>query len=443
MSVTQALAKEILSTSFEDVPRPAINRLKRLFVDHVGITYMGHRATGQALTAYAKEVSGRPEALLIGTKDRVSCEIAAAVNAQVCRNTDFEDSGPGLHPGPLITHTAHAVAQRVGCSGKDMLTAMAIGHDLNCRFFAASKAGPDIRHNNMVAAAIAARLLGFDQEQVGRALSVAWEFPIKSINYTGPKVDKRITALGMGNIFSVRAGLQAALMTAHGFESVPDEIDQMGDQYDLDKLVDHSARFEETQRNLFLKPWPTSHMCHMVVQSIEELVDENDLQPDDIISIKAGLPNVYLMPHQNNPHPARYWEAIYSTAWAFAMAVHRVPSGPDWFTDERIADAVCHATADKVEIVEDAAATAAYQALDLPAVDGWVEIKSTKGDLARSRTLNDTWGSPATPMPDDIFHGKFMRVTEPSLGTVGAQTLYDALQDIENCGAVSDISALM
>jgi len=36
-----------------------------------------------------------------------------------------------------------------------------------------------------------------------------------------------------------------------------------------------------------------------------------------------------------------------------------------------------------------------------------------------------------------------MRVTEPSLGTVGAQTLYDALQDIENCGAVSDISALM
>jgi 2-methylcitrate dehydratase PrpD len=232
-------------------------------------------------------------------------------------------------------------------------------------------------------------------------------------------------------------------MTAHGFESVPDEIDQMGDQYDLDKLVDHSARFEETQRNLFLKPWPTSHMCHMVVQSIEELVDENDLQPDDIISIKAGLPNVYLMPHQNNPHPARYWEAIYSTAWAFAMAVHRVPSGPDWFTDERIADAVCHATADKVEIVEDAAATAAYQALDLPAVDGWVEIKSTKGDLARSRTLNDTWGSPATPMPDDIFHGKFMRVTEPSLSTVGGQTLYDALQDIESCGAVSDISALM
>lgn len=443
MSVTQTLAREIVSTTFEDVPRPAIDRLIRLFVDHIGITYMGHRATGQELAAYATEVSGRPEALLLGTPYKVSMEVAGAINAQVCRNTDFEDSGPGLHPGPLIVHTAFAAAQRVDCSGKDLLTAMAIGHDLNCRFFAASKSGPDIRHNNMVAAAIASKALGFSEDQVRRALSLAWEFPIKSINYTQPKIDRRITPLGMGNLFSVRAGVQAALMTAHGFESVPDEIDLMGDQYDLDVLENPPNKFAETQRNLFLKPWPTSHMCHMVVQSIQELIEENQLQPDDITSIKAGLPDVYLMPHQNNPHPSRYWEAIYSTAWAFAMVVHRVPPGPDWFIEDRLADQACHATADKVEIVEHPPATKAYRALDLPNTEGWVELKTTKGDFSKSKMLNDTWGSPATPMPDGIFHGKFMRVTVPSLGKERAQALYAALQQIEFCTAVSEIMPLM
>ncbi len=72
-----------------------------------------------------------------------------------------------------------------------------------------------------------------------------------------------------------------------------------------------------------------------------------------------------------------------------------------------------------------------------------MEIKSAKGDFSRSKTLNDTWGSPATPMPEKIFHGKFMRVTTPSLGDEGAQTLYDALKGIESCVAVSEISAVM
>ncbi len=404
MSVTQSIANEIVSTAFEDVPRPAIDRLVRLFVDHVGITYMDHRITGQELTPYAKEVSGPPDALIIGTKDRVSCEMAAAVNAQVCRNTDFEDSGPGLHPGPLVAHTAHAVAQRVNCSGQDLLAAMAIGHDLNCRFFHASKVGPDIRHNNTVAAAITARLLGFDQEHTARALSLAWEFPIKSINYTQPKIDRRITAVGMGNIFAARAGVQAALMTAHGFTSVADEIDQMVDQYDLDALETPQDRFHHTATNLFLKPWPTSHGCHMVVQSIQELVEENDLMPEEIVSIKTGLPDVYLMPHQNNPHPTRYWEAIYSTAWCFAMVIYRFPPGPDWFTNERIASEQYHALTDKIEIVKHPPATKAFQALDLPAVEGWVEIKITRGDFSRTKTMNDTWGSPgqkifSTPYP--------------------------------------------
>ena len=78
----------------------------------------------------------------------------------------------------------------------------------------------------------------------------------------------------MGNYFTARTGIQAALMTAHGFESLPNEIDEKGEEYDLDALANPKDRFHHTATNLFLKPWPTSHGCHMVVQSIQELVEE-------------------------------------------------------------------------------------------------------------------------------------------------------------------------
>ena len=181
----------------------------------------------------------------------------------------------------------------------------------------------------------------------------------------------------------------------------------------------------------------------MVVQSIQELVEENDIKPEEIVSIKTGMPDVYLMPHQNNPHPSRYWEAIYSTAWCFAMVIHRLPAGPDWFTEERIADQKYHDLTDKIEIVEHPPATKAFQALDLPAVEGWVDIKTTRGDFSRTKTMNDTWGSPATPMPDDVFKGKFMRVVEPSLGRDDADNLFAALSGVEQCERVDDLSAAM
>lgn len=420
-----------------------VQRLTDLLVDQIGVTYMGHDFTGKELAAYVDDHGGKPEALIIGTTQKTSCDLAAGVNAQIGRNTDFEDTGPGLHPGPLIVHTALAVAQRCGATGQDLLTAMAIGYDLNARFFKASIVGPDVRHNTMVAAAITAKLMGLDVNKIARALSLSWEFPIKAINFTRPKIDKRITPLGMGHFFSARDGVQAAQMTAHGFEGVPDEVDHLGDLYDLDKLADRSAQFDDIEHAIFLKPWPTSHACHMVIQSMEELILTHDLVPDDIIALRAGLPDIYLMPHQNNAHPARFWEAVYSVAWCMAMVIHRIQPGPEWFTEARIADPTYHALTDRITCVEHPPATAAMQTLDLGAVDGWVELDTPKGMLRAERSMQDTYGSPTTPMPEKMFKGKFMRVSEHSLGRAKAEALYAALWDVTEVEDLRDLVAKM
>lgn len=155
-----------------------------------------------------------------------------------------------------------------------------------------------------------------------------------------------------------------------------------------------------------------------------------------------GLPDVYLMPHQNDPAPTRYWEAIYSAAWAAAMVVHRVPPGPAWFTEERINDPDCRATAAKVHISEHAPATAAFQTLDMN-MEGWVEIDTGTTTLKGKKSMLETYGGSANPMPVAMFNDKFRNVVAPSLGETAATELRLALESIASLDDVRQLQPLL
>ena len=336
MSVTHDLADEIVRTDRESIPDEAMDLVRAMFVDHIGIAFMGHHFTGDGLIGYARELGGAEEALLLGTDIYAPAEIAASVNGQLAQNAGMENTGPGLHAGPLVVHTALAVGQRTGASGAEVLAAIALGYDLNARFHLARTADEDLRHLNMVGAAVAARLLGLDVDTTADALSMAWEFPMRQRLYLKPKIPKRVSAFPMGHLFTARGGVQAALMASHGYPNLADEIDQLGDEYDLDALTRRSPGFESITRGLFLKPYVASHLCHMVLQAVSELVEANGLVPGEISRMEVGLPHIYTIPHQSDPSPDTFWESIYSAQWAISMVAHRVPPGPDWCTSRTV-----------------------------------------------------------------------------------------------------------
>lgn len=441
MTVTSSIAAEVVETAFEDIPAAAVNQVKDLFVDQVGISFMGHHFTGDALAKYVAQAAGPEEALLLGPGVRSPVELAAGFNAQMAQNAGMENTGPGLHAGPLVTHTAFAVAQRAGASGQDMLAAMAIGYDLNARFHLARTADEDVRHMNMVAAAIASRLLSLDVDHTATALSLAWEFPMRQRLYLKPKTPKRVSVFPMGHLFTARAGVQAALMADNGFATLGNEIDELGDEYNLDALADRSDAFGFVSNGLFLKPWVSSHLCHMVLQLISEMMDANDLEPGDITAIKVGLPHIYTIPHQNDPAPNNYWEAIYSVQWGISMIAHRVAPGPEWVTPQRLGDSSARALATMIEVVEYPPSSAALEKKDFLAIEGWVELETASNSYSGSKTMAQTHGSPTTPMTEEMLSAKFRRVTEPSLGADGAQAAWNAVKEVESYSDVGRLAA--
>ena len=449
-SITRKLAAEIAGAQFDDIPRSALAAIKRLIVDHVGITYMGAAFTGTALLAYAKELGGRPEAVLIGAGISVPAELAAGVNSQLCRNTDYEETGPGTHVGPLIAHTALAVGQRVHASGRDVLAAATLGYVLCARFhFGRTADWPrtSIVHHRTVAAAIASRLLGHDAATAARAISLAWEFPprghqVGTLDSAADRISPLALASGVGApLLGARLGIQAAVMAHHGFESIADEIDLNVAGYDLKVLAEGPPPYHLVDGEMELKPWVCSRHCQCGMQAIANLVREHGIDARDVTGIRLHLSNMYQKPWLFEPAPKTYWEAIYSTHWAAAMILQGIPAGPKWVTEERLADPFSRQLAAMVVIDEDPEASRAYWEVDWLSIRGTAEIDVGGRTLREMLTMRETYGSPGMDMPEDMVEEKFLEATSLSLSPDRSKQLLEALRGIEEVDDINEIAA--
>lgn len=135
---TRTLVEWALSLSYDTLPADVINRTKDFFVDTLACAVAGrdHIAV-TAMLEYAKKMGpadGKCEA--IGFSDvRTSPAFAALVNgasAHVVEQDDLHNSSV-MHPATIIYPTALAVAQDVGASGKEFITACVVGYEFACR----------------------------------------------------------------------------------------------------------------------------------------------------------------------------------------------------------------------------------------------------------------------------------------------------------------------
>jgi len=105
---------------------------------------------------------------------------AAFHNAILLHTRIQEDAHPAGHVGVVVVPAALAVGQSVGATGKELLSAIAVGYEVSLRIardhvLDSSRRG--FRSTSLYgvfgAAAAAARLMGYDAHGIGRAMSLA------------------------------------------------------------------------------------------------------------------------------------------------------------------------------------------------------------------------------------------------------------------------------
>jgi len=196
-SPSVALATFAATLRFEQIPAPVVRRAEELLLDWVGSALAGRNARAvQSIARFAASMgpalgrgSGTSEVLI--SRAATTPMFAAMVNAAASHVAEQDDvhNGSVFHPAAVVFPPALAVAQAIGATGQELLTASVVGYEVGVRVGEfLGRSHYRVFHttgtaNTVAAAAAVGRLLELDAAQMVHAFGSAgtqaaglWEF---------------------------------------------------------------------------------------------------------------------------------------------------------------------------------------------------------------------------------------------------------------------------
>jgi 2-methylcitrate dehydratase len=136
MTVVEDLARFVDTSSWSDFSASARDALKIRMLDSLACAFGALDAPPvEAVRAELREFGGRPLCTLIGG-GRTAPDRAALYNGALVRYLDFNDSyfapGETCHPSDNLAPVL-AAAEYANASGRDLLTAIAVAYQVQCR----------------------------------------------------------------------------------------------------------------------------------------------------------------------------------------------------------------------------------------------------------------------------------------------------------------------
>ena len=118
MGATEKIARFIVETDYENIPRDAVEKAKRTALDCIGAALAGiGEPVSRTITAYVKSLGGPAQASVFGADFRASVADAALINGISSHVFEYDDTLPKnyIHPSPPVASAlfAHASAHRV------------------------------------------------------------------------------------------------------------------------------------------------------------------------------------------------------------------------------------------------------------------------------------------------------------------------------------------
>ncbi len=343
MDATFLFAKNFVNTLYEDLTPEVVEATKKQVLDLLGVALGGfHKAGPEELRELVMGWGGRQESTIIGTSLKVPSPNAAHVNATMVHALDYDDvhESAVMHPGVITIPTALAVAEQKGyLSGKDLITAVAIGTDMMCRLGLSSTPGKSpigvgwhqtTLFGFMGAAGVAGKALGLSEEQIVDAMGIAYH----QSGGNGQCVKDGALAKRLGPGFSVKGGITAALLAQKGVTGAHNCLEGewglynlywRGD-YDPEVLTaDLGKRFEGTR--VSIKPYPCCRGIHPAIDAALTLAREHDIKAENVQAIALFVSDAHYSllctPLDVKVRPRSPVDAQFSIPWGVATAVAR------------------------------------------------------------------------------------------------------------------------
>jgi 2-methylcitrate dehydratase PrpD len=347
--------RNFTDTRYENIPGTAVEAVKKEVLDSLATALGGSSKAGVGeLVEMVKEWGGSRQSTVIAYGLKCPAPNAAQVNGTMIHALDYDDGHQValVHIGCVAVSTAFAAAERMGkVSGKELITAIALGGDFMARLGLASKPGasalasgwhPTTLFGFLGAAAIAGRIIRLDEEKMINALGLAYH----QCGGAGSGVGDGALAKRMGPGLAAKAGLTSALMAERGITGERDPLEgrtglfktYMGGDYDPAILTaDLGRRFEG--ENVGDKPYPCCGLTHACIDAALALIAKHNIKVDRIKDITVyGGQSVYGLsqPPEIKKAPRTIIDAQFSVPYVVAVALVQGKVTVDDFTDAAI-----------------------------------------------------------------------------------------------------------
>lgn len=361
MGATVELARFVADTSFDDLPAHVVERTKVHVLDLLAAGHFGTTARWSRMVLEAVlEQGSTPECSVFGSDRRVSLPAAAYANAASAGALELEHVGHSAHASGTVIPPVLATAQRDHLSGRDVLTAIALGYEVVSRIGdAQTRAVEDARgfHNPSAngpfsSAVAVGKLIGLDADGIASAMGIAGSQSGGLVEYIYDGSMTKRLHLGL----AARAGTESALLARKGFTGPHTILEgERGYLYAFSpapktELLTNDLGSDWRLTGTLIKAFP----CHMTSQSLVAAVDalrsREAVDPSKVtrIHVRAGSHARVLEDRYVAKDVSTHLQAQLSMPFMLALALHRDLRVPGSFGEDVLSDASVLSLMDRV-----------------------------------------------------------------------------------------------
>ncbi|MDR7152702.1 2-methylcitrate dehydratase PrpD [Hydrogenophaga palleronii] len=432
------LATFAAQLQFTDIPDAVVRKTEDLLVDWFGSAVAGFGSRPvQSIARFALAMGpadGPSE--VINERRRSSPYAAAMANAAASHVAEQDDvhNGSVFHPATVVFPPALAVAQAVGASGKDLLTASVVGYEVGIRigeFLGRShyKVFHTTGTAGTVAAAVAVgHLLKLTPQQMQHAMGSAgttaaglWEFL-----RTAADSKQLHTAHAAG------AGLMAAYLAQDGFTGAAQVLEGpqgmaagMSRDADVARLTDRlGSRWATTETSF--KYHASCRHTHPAADALLQVMQANQLLPTDIAQVTTHVHQGAIDVLGPVVNPSTVHQSKFSMGTVLALVAQFGHAGLAEFDQHFLSDTT-KTLRDRVRMALDDEVDRAYPARWI----GKVTVQTTDGRTLHGR-IDEPKGDPGNTLSREEITAKALRLADHSGGATPArmQAAVDALWQV-------------
>ncbi len=447
------LAEYTVNLTFEKIPSEAILEAKRRIIDALGCALGAYDAEPAQIARKVAQLSSNPTgATVLSTHHKTAPDQAAFASGVMMRYLDFNDtylSKEPAHPSDNIAAVL-AVAEAEKKTGKDVLAAIVLAYEIQCRLCDAAsiraKGWDHVTYGAFSAGLAAGKLYGLDKQQLVHVQGLA-ATPNNAMRQT--RVGELSHWKGCAFANASRNAVFAATLAKHGMTG-PSEIfegemgfwAQVSGPFELADLGGENGNPHFMINQTYVKHFPAEYHSQSAIEAALELreqigADQIDEKIESItiesfdaaVDIIAGFAEHWA--------PKSRETADHSMPYCVSAALIDGDITLDTFSDARIQEPKLRALIQKVKVNRNAEMTAGYP----DGIPNLLVIKTTDGKTY-SKKVSYPLGHSRNPMNDVDIDQKFRPLALRWMSEQNVERLLKALWDIENCQNISEIMQL-